>query len=118
MTTPEQMASDWIAYARLGPDKASEDEFADGWEMVLAAMDEPLVAWEAIKLVLDRYSEEELNSEASTEAQEVIGLLAAGPIEDLLSYNESFIDSVEAEAHRDGRMAWALGGVWQCGMSD
>ena len=56
---------------------------------------------------------------AWTEAQKVIGLLAAGPLKDLLSTKgTSIIYDVEREARRDRRMAWALGGVWRFKMSD
>ena len=119
MKTPEQLAAAWIAYARVGHDNASEKEFVEGWELVEMAEDDPSVGWEAIKLVVDHYSEEDLISEGSTEAQRVVGRLAAGPIEDLLGHHgPDFIEEIEAEAGRDPRMAWALGGVWQFLMSD
>lgn len=110
----EKLASDWIAYARLGPDHAPEEVFADGWVLVDLVWDDPATAWEAIKAVVRHYPPDEYYSESRSEAQNVVGLLAAGPLEDLLSERgSSFIDAIEAEAKSDGRFAWALGGVWQ-----
>jgi hypothetical protein len=71
----KQIASDWITYAKLGPDLASEAVFDDGWVLVDLAHDKPLVAWEAIKIAISRYTEKELYSFGKTEAQGVIGLL-------------------------------------------
>lgn len=48
-----------------------------------------------------------------------IGVMAAGPLEDLLSYHgPAFIDRVEQEAKINRRFAWTLGGVWKFQMSD
>ena len=69
--------------------------------------------------MIGRYAESDLSTESETEAQRILGMTAAGPIEDLLSYHgPDFIDRVEAEAKRDPRMSWTLGGVWQCDMPD
>ena len=110
----EKVASDWIAYARLGPGNAPEQVFADGWTLVDLVWDDPGTAWQAIKAVVRHYQIDDYYSLDATEAQTVVGLLAAGPIEDLLSREgASFIDAIEAEAKADKRFAWALGGVWQ-----
>ena len=110
----EKVASDWIAYARLGPDNASEQIFADGWALVDLVWDDPQTAWQAIKAVVWHYQVDDYYSADPTEAQAVVGLLAAGPIEDLLSREgPSFITAIEQEARADKRFAWALGGVWQ-----
>ena len=112
--TVEEVASYWIAYARLGPDSAPEQVFADGWALVELVWDDPAAAWEVIKAVVRHYTLDEYYSISRTEAQEVVGLLAAGPIEDLLSEKGSlFISAIETEAATDKRFAWALGGVWQ-----
>jgi hypothetical protein len=50
---------------------------------------------------------------------EHFGVLAAGPLEDLLSFHgAAFIDRVEALAHQNPKFAFLLGGVWQFQMSD
>jgi len=111
---PTKVAMDWIAYARLGPDSAPEEVFSDGWVLVDLAMDGSPIAWDAIVQVIRSFPEEEFYSIERTVAQQVGGLAAAGPLEDLISEHGSvFIDVVEMEARKDRRFAWALGGVWQ-----
>jgi len=49
----------------------------------------------------------------------IAGMLAAGPVEDLLSnYGPDYIARVEELAQKDGRFKWLLGGVWRLGMTD
>jgi hypothetical protein len=51
--------------------------------------------------------------------REVIGVLAAGPLEDLLAANgPAVIDRVEVEARRDPKFRHLLGGVWRNAMTD
>jgi len=46
-------------------------------------------------------------------------MLAAGPLEDLLSsFGPDYIDRVETLARDDGRFKLLLGGVWRLGMTD
>lgn len=117
--TAEQVASDWIAYARHGPNDAPEDVFVRGWVTYDLVEDEPTMAWDVIKAVVSRYSEDDLFSTTRSEAQRVVGNLAAGPLEELLDrHGPQFIEIVEAEALRDRRMVWTLGGVWQSSMPD
>lgn len=48
-----------------------------------------------------------------------LGVLAAGPLEDLLSHHGAdFIDRVEAQAQANPKFAHMLGGVWQFEMTD
>lgn len=48
--------------------------------------------------------------------QEVIGVLAAGPLEDLIDdFGPQFIDRVEDEAKRNVAFRHLLGGVWKSG---
>lgn len=81
--------------------------------------EQPELAWDAIKQIVGHYSEAELLSAENTEAKQVVGRIAAGPLEDLLGYHgEDFIDRVEEEVRCDLRMRWALNIVWQFSMSD
>ncbi|HEX5885444.1 MAG TPA: hypothetical protein VFY67_12965, partial [Pyrinomonadaceae bacterium] len=44
----------------------------------------------------------------------VVGILAAGPVEDLLAkQGEDFIDRVEELARKDPKFNYLLGGVWR-----
>ena len=115
----EQVASDWVIFARYDANKAPDLVFANGWVLYDLVGENPHLAWDVIKRVISRYSERDYFSDSKTEAQKVVGNLAAGPLEDLLSaHGPVFIEAAEAEARSDRRMAWTLGGVWQLGMSN
>lgn len=116
-----QIAADYISYARHDPRNVPEDDSAKGLSLEWLVEDDPAEAWSVIKLVVASYALSEYFSadKKRTEAQVVVGRLAAGPLEDLLSaVGPSLIETVESEAQRDRRMAWALGGVWQFKMTD
>ena len=69
---------------------------------------DPELAWKLLLNILSR----DIN-------QRAIGLLAAGPLEDLLSdYGPQLIDRVEKEARINPKFRIALTGVWQGGMTD
>lgn len=116
----QRIADDWIAYSRYeNVEEAPEQVAADAQSMIELPQDRPELAWDVIKHAVRQYSEEELFSVQKLEAQRVVGMVAAGPLEDVLGFHGSeFIDRIEADAARDRRMAWALGGVWQFMMSD
>ena len=116
--TPSELAADWIASRKDG---AGEDTSGDLAQFLLVGFpqEEPELTWETILLVMRAYPEEDFYAEEKTEAQTVCGVLAAGPVEDLLSFHgPRFIEKFEEEARRDRRMAWLLGGAWQFQMSD
>jgi len=49
-----------------------------------------------------------------TRPDNVIGILAAGPLEDLIQYHgQEFIERIEAEARRNQEFRRLLGGVWR-----
>jgi hypothetical protein len=117
--TPDKIAADWIAYARYDPNKAPEEVYLSGWVIYDLAVDDPTLAWEAIKLVVYSYSEDELFAKSDNEANNIVGNTAAGPLEDLLAnHGPQFIEAVELAARIDRRIMWALGGVWQNSMTD
>jgi hypothetical protein len=117
--SPNQVASDWITYARYDALAAPDDVHERGWVLYEWARTEPTLAWEAIKEVIARYSEADLFSAVDTEAKNVLGNTAAGPLEDLLAeHGPSVIDTVETEAQQDRRMFWVLGCVWRNSMTD
>jgi len=96
-----------------------KDVFDSGWRLNDLVYREPLIAVEAIAEVTRRFSEADLASKESTDAQWVLDNLGAGPLESLLAKNdEQCILLVEAMAAKDGRFRWALGCCWQNAMSD
>ncbi len=116
--TSAELAADWIASRRDGADLQASGHLAD---LLLAdfPQSEPELTWDAIKSVMQAYPTSDFYAESMTEAQIVCGLLAAGPVEDLLSFHgHQFIERFEQEARRDQRMAWLLGGAWQFLMPD
>ncbi|WP_057162972.1 DUF6869 domain-containing protein [Lysobacter sp. Root916] len=64
--------------------------------------------WAAILSIIDK-----------TEAKEVLALLTAGPLEDLIhSAGPHFIDRIEHEARRSSAFRHLLGGVWESSTSE
>ena len=90
-------------------DPVEKEEY--GWacmEPVDDARDNPERAWHCI-----------LQALKSPACADHYGVLAAGPLEDLLSWHGSaFIDRVEARAKEDPEFATLLGGVWRFEMTD
>ncbi|HMN72402.1 MAG TPA: hypothetical protein PKA55_11110 [Rhodoblastus sp.] len=116
----ELIALNYIAYASRAPDPAADEFLASGFAAMLDLVeDDPSTAWEIIKFLIQHYEEADYYAPATTEAQRVIGLLAAGPLEDLLSsHGPAVIEEVERNALQDRRWAWALGGVWRFQMNE
>jgi len=110
MTPPATMAdlvSGWLAQHPAPPRSRDEDMWA--WEaiydLIIGAPHEVL---KFVDAVMDA---------GATGQQE--GLLAAGPLEDLLgSHGEALIDEIELKARREPRFRRLLTGVWQNAMSD
>ena len=72
-----------------------------------ACTEAPEIAWSAILQIFQR----ELN-------EEQMSLLAAGPVETLLSHHgPAFIERVEREAQQSSRFRYLLAGVWRLGMT-
>jgi hypothetical protein len=60
-----------------------------------------------------------LNTYVRNLSGNVIAILAAGPLEDLLAtVGPKYIDRVEQLARRDPKFNWLLGGVWKNNMTD
>ena len=80
-----------------------------GWdEFDWAVRKHPEHAWQAI-----------VAAARDPRLEPYFGVLAAGPLEDLLSQRGPiFIDRVEAEARANDKFAYLLGGVWKFEMSD
>ena len=116
--TPPELAADWIASRKDGADADTSGGLAQ-FLLVGFPEEEPELTWETILLVMRAYPEADFYAEEKNEARKVCGVLAAGPVEDLLSFHgHRFIEKFEEEARRDRRIAWLLGGAWQFQMSD
>jgi len=101
---------DWDELIRGWID-SNEREKIDGWAIESIAMwhyDQPAMLWQ---FILDTYTRDI--------SDRVLGMIAAGPLEDLLAYcGDDFIDDVEELARKDPKFNKLLGGVWQNAMSD
>ncbi len=96
-------------WQREHPDGLNENPYGAAYvDLDWLVEDAPERAWDTILSIL-----------ANPRAEPILGVLAAGPLEDLLSHHgEAFIERVEACASSDPKFAWLLGGVWQFLMSD
>lgn len=93
----------------LSTDPREKDEY--GWsymEPVDDARENPERAWGFILLALE-----------TPICATHLGEVAAGPLEELLSFHGSeFIERIEAEARVNPKFAHVLGGVWKYQMTD
>lgn len=94
----------WIEYTHTN-DKA----LFEAWEALNdLVFKKPQQAWKVILDILEQ-----------TESDEIIGNLAAGPLEDILSeHGDVFIDEVEIQARQNPKFTKLVLGVYQGGMSD
>jgi hypothetical protein len=99
--SPDAIAEEWILKWPMG-------ELADGiystldWDL---PKEQPDLCLAAILEVLQRID--------STAPNKALGVLAAGPLEDLLNYNgERVVDQVDLLARRDPGFRLLLNGVW------
>jgi hypothetical protein len=109
--SPEEIDAWARAYvqAQQDPDLLKTDDHPLWWA-VDEFMDEHTEAeaedcWNAILRIL------ELDP-----PDEVMGMLAAGPLEDLIGYHgQRFIDRIEEQSRRSSKFRYLLGGVWKGG---
>lgn len=117
--TPDELAADWIACGGGGGVGSEKSNGLAQFLLTDFPREEPQLTWDTIMLIVKTYPEADFYNDIKTEAQEVCGTLAAGPVEDLVSFHgRDFIDRFESEARADRRMAWVLGGAWQFEMND
>ena len=108
MTTDEatRLANEWIAYweHRFRTGKFPPSDYED--DLDEAVQEKPELAWEAIKVTVAQIA-------TRPERVQLVEVLAAGPVEDLLHYHgPAMIDRVETEARRNPGFNQVLGGVW------
>lgn len=94
------IAAEWLAKSQL-PD-------GERWTRLdEAPYENPEAAWQGVLSVL----EHDLTPQQ-------LALLAAGPLEELLSlYGSEYIERVEREAAQNTRFNYLLGGIWRCNAS-
>lgn len=98
--------AEWVARPDRDPAQAGNLTGFDEFDWVVR--NKPELAWQAIIAALHdpRFGVH-------------LGLLAAGPLEDLLSaHGQSFIDRVETQARSNPEFASMLGGVWRHQMTE
>jgi len=99
----------WIALQKAQHDSPEYHQLFWAFDRVCDLInDDPDQAWDFILAVL-----------ATDRSPEIVGILSAGPLEDLLAYHPyDVIERVEAEARHNPHFASLLGGVWQNKMPD
>ena len=100
----EKIVQDFIsAHGGGAAVKDSDPRFASLMEFDRLAYESPETAWELILDVLNR-----------DQSEHIVGMLAAGPLEDLIEYHgPQFIERIETTARKDPAFRHALGGVWE-----
>ena len=105
----EKLIRHWIRYHELEEYSSERKEYF--WAEIKIndyIETDPELAWKLLLNILSL----DIN-------QRAIGLLAAGPLEDLLSdHGPQLIDRIEKEAKTNDSFKYALTGVWQGGMDD
>jgi hypothetical protein len=107
----ETWADAYIAYRSR--DSASADDplwwaVNDFMNMEQGGDVDPEDGWQAILLILQKQPPEE-----------VIALLAAGPLEDLIEeFGDQFIGRIEIESRQNPSFRHLLGGVWKSGSDE
>ena len=95
--TVDELVSKWLS----GEDQTMA-------EAIIYPRADPEIAWKAVLRIMQHDLSDEQRA-----------LLAAGPIESLLSWHgKQFIDRIEAEAQRSPAFGHILGGVWRQDMPD
>ena len=107
-----RLVNDWIAFHKSVKDS---EEYNDLLGIILEVdidltRENPNEAWQFIQMVL---------ATDGSGVEEIMGPLAAGPVENLLTHHGPVvIDRVEQEARSNPKFAELLGGVWKFQMSD
>ena len=102
-----ELADTWLAHVcatAYTSDRGNRNDPSGSFEKVWdICREDPEAAWSFILYTL-----------ADRRSEDVLSILAAGPLEDLLAkHGDRIIERVELEARRNPRFAMLLGGVWQ-----
>jgi hypothetical protein len=101
------LADSWIRYQRSTINETADGDRHPDFDAVMVASGlarkEPGLCLQFLTAMLNRTNDEE-----------VLAVLAAGPLEDMLVYHGAeVIDAVEKLAHEDNRFRQLLFGVWR-----
>lgn len=109
MADAVSIAGDWIKYHRLPKREKESSPSFDAWiRLNDLVQNDPEAAWRIIQEIV-RLDQTDL----------ILANIAAGPVEDLLSYHgPQFIDRIEELARRDPSVKKMLGAVWRHGMAE
>ncbi|MDB5812145.1 MAG: hypothetical protein JWN94_4267 [Betaproteobacteria bacterium] len=111
ITSPDELAKAWIAYWQHQLETDAYGKADAGFEVDRLAREEPETAWPVILAIL--------RSIDAIPSSRLFQVLAAGPLEDLLSeHGKRFIARIEAEAEHNPKLKLLLGGVWKNEMSE
>ena len=104
-TDRQQIISDFVRRYHDDRDLSESDaEFESIMTLDRLAYEQPELAWELI-----------LEIHALDQSSKVMGMLAAGPLEDVIEYHgPNFIDRIELFARHSPQFRLLLGGVWEC----
>jgi hypothetical protein len=99
-----RLIDDFLSAHTAGGELSEHDPRNESvWELNRLAQEEPDTAWLLILEILARTTDDH-----------VMGNLAAGPLEDLITYHgAAVIERVELESRRNPRFRKLLGGVWR-----
>lgn len=108
-SSKERLIDGWLAMQRAVPGSSEYEELFWAYEELDdLCSSSPDDAWEIVLGVLAR-----------NPSDGEVGMLAAGPLEDLLArHGRAIIERVEREARHSLAFASLLGGVWQNTMAD
>jgi hypothetical protein len=97
----ERLVADWIRY-QVDGGKSSDPQFNPWEDLHELVRSNPEVAWEVTLALV-----------AASPDDRILAMVAAGPLEDLLTEtDDAFIDRAEIQARRDAKFRRCLTGVW------
>jgi hypothetical protein len=98
----ERLVAAWIRYAKQSKPHNHDHDF-EAWERLSdITRVQPSHAFDLIMRII-----------AQTDDKKVIGIVGAGPLEDLLIHHgEQFVDNVLCYARQDEKWRFALGHIW------
>jgi hypothetical protein len=98
----------WMEYQLHSRERVSEATFWAWQRLDDLVRCEPEEAWKVIEAIRQ-----------ANGSDRILGILAAGPLEDLLAkHGDQFIDRVETLARRDKQFRKLLGAVWRNAISE